>query len=640
MSFDITPFKRGIPIYPQPVALSCGRICRAHTNQERLDAIIKCAEVLTRYLAALAVSSFCAREKQETPPPEVLRTISGNLSFGHFLSAVQAIAQVDEEHPLKAFLDAGFKGKKGKPSVADAALSTLLTLRNDLGHDLMSLSNAKVAAVFVEHKPEEQLKIALQSLDRLLSHPLFLLEDQHYAKKTFTARRLVFMGDSDPIPDEIDLSQGLEEINVLYIGLKGGALCLHPFLIWDLAEKRFSFGIYIVHGIEADRIKFITVHDDKHERNSVLLSRLRGCLEGRCRTLEDVTLKNGKDMLQEWITEKKVREKAASETSGVIPWEDLDAATLSWYGWQLKVGGAEAIRSALQEHLLDGREIITPDEVRQVVLLFGKENAVKQILRRGLLDCRAKRDASSEQRWDERVESSQNVLECLRLAIEFFGRHVGVEGVTLDGLKATSGTADYIAMREGLVNLFIHQDYNDPRTVGQVEITEHRAVFYNAGKSLVSDESLVNGGKSQARNPLIGRALRMVGFAELAGSGLRELHSVWRQAKRRPPNTQSSSAANTFTLTLDWRLLPESYDEFWKTRLGVKISLEQASILSLLADPSGFSVEEIASARGLLVEDARTAVEFLATQGLILEKRGKYFIQDHLSELLKETKGA
>src|SRR4030095_16411165 len=100
---------------------------------------------------------------------------------------------------------------------------------------------------------------------------------------------------------------------------------------------------------------------------------------------------------------------------------------------------------------------------------------------------------------------------------------------------ATSGSADYIAMREALVNVFIHQDYSDSSAAAQIEIQSERSTFFNPGRSLVSGTALLEGGKSQARNPLIARALRLIGFAELAGSGLRELQRVWRNAKRRPP---------------------------------------------------------------------------------------------------------
>src|SRR5207302_7252228 len=142
----------------------------------------------------------------------------------------------------------------------------------------------------------------------------------------------------------------------------------------------------------------------------------------------------------------------------------------------------------------------------------------------------------------------------------------------------------YIAMREGLVNMFIHQDYVDQRTVSQIEITVDRAVFFNAGKSLVSSDSLVDGGKSQSRNPLISRALRLIGFAELAGSGLGEIHKAWRNAHRRPPACESNPSSNTFTLTLDWREVPLIAEKFWKERLGVKLTPQEASALTLSAD--------------------------------------------------------
>ena len=139
------------------------------------------------------------------------------------------------------------------------------------------------------------------------------------------------------------------------------------------------------------------------------------------------------------------------------------------------------------------------------------------------------------------------------------------------------GPADYIAIREALVNLFIHQDYSDRSAAAQIELTPDRAVFFNAGRSLVTAEGLIQGGKSQSRNPLVARALRLVGFADLAGSGLRELQRVWRSAKRRPPKIVSDKTANTFTLTLDWREVPNTYDKFWKDRLGVQLTGQEAA---------------------------------------------------------------
>jgi len=155
VKFDNTPFENCIAIYPQPIAMSCVRICRAGNSYERLDAILKCAETVTRYLAAAAICSFSAREDLGIAVPKGLSDFTGNLSFGHFLTAVQAIASINTSHPLKEALTAAFKRKEGGSEPADTSLITLLKLRNQLGHGLMSISEAKATSIFKEQSPDE-----------------------------------------------------------------------------------------------------------------------------------------------------------------------------------------------------------------------------------------------------------------------------------------------------------------------------------------------------------------------------------------------------------------------------------------------------------------------------------------------------
>jgi predicted HTH transcriptional regulator len=188
-------------------------------------------------------------------------------------------------------------------------------------------------------------------------------------------------------------------------------------------------------------------------------------------------------------------------------------------------------------------------------------------------------------------------------------------------------------MREALVNLFMHQDYSDPSAVAQVELRTERATFFNTGFSLVAKERLVEGGKSQARNPLIARALRLIGFAELAGSGIRALQTAWREAQRRPPQFASDREANTFTVTLDWRLVRDTYDAVWKHRLGVRLTAEQAQILNLALDTEGITLEEAASGTVLTIDDAREALNYLQLQVLIEERQGRFYVKEHLKEL-------
>jgi len=192
-------------------------------------------------------------------------------------------------------------------------------------------------------------------------------------------------------------------------------------------------------------------------------------------------------------------------------------------------------------------------------------------------------------------------------------------------------------MRECLVNLFIHQDYGDARTAGQIEIAPDRAMFFNAGKSLVDDPALAEGGRSQSRNPLISRALRLIGFAELAGSGLREVQQAWHEARRRPPVITSDTTDNTFTLTLDWRSAPDTSDAFWREKLGVTLSSPEAQALGLSADPNGVTINQIAAAQGLLIDDAHALAQGLVKKGLVQERDGAIYIQDHLKPLVEQS---
>jgi predicted HTH transcriptional regulator len=311
---------------------------------------------------------------------------------------------------------------------------------------------------------------------------------------------------------------------------------------------------------------------------------------------------------------------------------------VNWYASRLlgsDVQESDAGEVILQS-LLDERDMILPEELRQLRLLFGTERVVKEALKqRPMLDCRVRRTAGK--RWDVRDETTQNVLESLRRAIEFFAQHAGLAGISIDGLTESTGSADYIAMREALVNLFIHQDYDDEGTAAQIELTPEQAVFFNAGKSLVGIKTLQQGGRSQSRNPLIARALRQIGFAELGGSGLRYLRETWETAGRSAPQFESNPASNSFTLTLDWRVLPQAYDEFWRTRLGVRITPDEARVLSVLAASTRMTSTQLAAALGRPMDEVSPMLEHLTVNQLVRREQDAFALPDHLRELARQT---
>ena len=184
--------KRASLIYPQPVAIACGRVLRARSPAERLDCCLRASEVLARYLCAVALSSFAARDGGDAL--NVTR-LEGPLSFGQFLSVTQQVANIGVPHPVAAYLDAGFNAKKGQEGITSAALAALLTLRNNLGHQLQATSNRKAQAILDSQKPASQLVDALKGVHSLLSLPLFVVEEQHLVQRVIQARRLLLMGE-------------------------------------------------------------------------------------------------------------------------------------------------------------------------------------------------------------------------------------------------------------------------------------------------------------------------------------------------------------------------------------------------------------------------------------------------------------
>ena len=632
-----TVLLRAAAVYPQPVAFACGRITYAATTQDRLDAILRASETLTRYLAALAIASFHARPEDANLPPG-LGDFRDNLAFGQFLAVAQIAAKQHASHPLGNEFARAFKLKAGKPSAGDALIA-LLKLRNERGHDMQAISQALATTIFAERKPEYHLEQALAACETLLTFPLFLIEQTTLRQKRLIGRRLLLMGESaEPRPEELELTEGVAHDNAPYLGLKDGVLCLYPSMLRDLVPSRSTYGIYFIDKLDLvhDRMTYKTVSGDEREpTDPSCAGAWHANMGGAREPMENVRIAQTESFYSDWLARRHKLEEMTDMATVKVQWHQYDTDILRWYGRHLGTAAGEpAIHQALTRQLLDGRDRIGIEEARQLVLLFGQEQMVRDRLRRGLLDCRAQSDPVK--RWDERVESSANILHCLRQAIAFFGRYLSPEGLTLDGLTATSGNADYIAVREGLVNFFIHQDYTDPSTVGQIVISPERATFFNAGHSLISQEALVGGGRSQSRNPLIGRALRLIGFAELAGSGLQQVQYAWRGARRRPPIFQSDLEGNTFTLILDWRPLPDESDAFWKSKLGVSVSAQEAAVLSLAAEPDGVSIEQIASSQGVLMEDAAKLADGLVRKALVTQRSdGTIGLKEHLLPLAR-----
>jgi predicted HTH transcriptional regulator len=346
---------------------------------------------------------------------------------------------------------------------------------------------------------------------------------------------------------------------------------------------------------------------------------------GGTRALEEAQPVAGLDpMPVAWRQHAARLEKGLRTELGNIPWPELSANEVRWLAQRLDPNSApDDAQRVVRELLLMGRDSLDERELRELRLLLGSKPTVQALLKRPLVDLRA--SGRSAERWDARVLVEDNVIVGLREAIGFVADQIEIqEDSGPVDLTAKDGTTDYIAVREALVNQMLHQDYSDPTAPAQVELQQNRAVLFNPGYSLVAPRRLPEGARHQARNPLIARALRLVGFAELAGSGLTALQRAWRLARRRPPRIESSESSNSFSIELSWDMVEPEQDPNWKSRLGAAVTSEMAQVLELLLGVGALSTQELASGTGLSVDAVERCLERLAVQVLVVESEDRW----------------
>ncbi len=631
------PLRRGSLIYPTPVAIACGRVLRARTAAERVNACLKAAEVLTRYLAAVAVASFSSRDDDADAK---LSELSGNLSFGHFLTTVQEITSARGQHPAQQPLRYAFRvNKKEKGSGAtNEALSRLLTLRNRLGHELATLDEIRAGIVEADDRPRDTLVQALVGAEALLALPLFVVEQQEWVKKdgVFVLRRLLLMGESlDPAPTfaVVQRDSSIENLRVPYVAIGESCVQLPPWILWGIDEQRKNLCLLFLDGVEDDRITYCTIDGTKQDGAAPHGIALRDFFRGAvARPFDTVLLVDGRHLAQEWADIRERIEESGRRQDGLVDWQAFEPTAVAWYAGLLDPTAVDQHR-LIREHLLDGRTNFDKHELHQLVLLFGTKANVRAALGRDVLDIRIIDDETKRPRQRELVES-ENLLLALRRAVGFLSDALAKEALAPEDLRQMDGEVDYLTIREMLVNQIIHQDYYDSRTSAQIELYADRITLTNAGYSLVPMGELLEGGTSQSRNPLIARALRTIGFAELSGSGIRALVRALRKARRKAPRFSSDEKGNIFKVTLEWTEEAPDVDAFWMELIGARLTSEQALVLNTLAELPSASLVTLESTTQLPLDELTRVLDFLMVQVLIEQDEANFRLAQHLREKL------
>ena len=526
-------------------------------------------------------------------------------------------------------------GKDVQRGKTDAALVALLELRNELGHELRNLDEAKAAAIEATRPPLAQLLEALASVEALLSKPLFVVENQEWTREALIVRRLVLMGESaDPTPQFIKVANnaGVETIGIPYIAINEACLQLPPWLLWGIDPNRQNFALHFLDAVEDARARYCTLDGSEQHRNHDLVETIRGLFADARRAPDTVVLIDGRHLAREWAETRAHIEEGGRRQDGVVDWQAFDQPTLSWFAGLLAPGSVDP-HATIRERLLDGRFHVEPEELRQLRLLFGRAASVRSELQRDVLDLRVI-DPNTQRPAQRELVESANLLEALKRAIRFFAAQTGMGEVAPEDLRRTEGSLDYLTLREIFVNQTVHQDYRDTTAAAQIEIHPSKVTVFNAGYSLVATEKLLDGGKSQSRNPLIARALRSIGFAEISGSGIRAVHRACQQARRKAPTFESDQAANTFALTLDWSEAGTDVDNYWQTLVGVHLTEHQAAVLNVVVQAPSVTIPIIETATGLDTEAVIEALDFLVVQVLIEQDESNYRLAQHLREKL------
>ena len=288
----------------------------------------------------------------------------------------------------------------------------------------------------------------------------------------------------------------------------------------------------------------------------------------------------------------------------------------------------------------DGRRKPT----RAAVLLFGNNAAFRQLLPRPVVDCqrfaldRAQEDTSA--RWMDRAVLDENLIRTWRSLVDWYGRFAE-RPFRIDpaSLQRDDTPPDYLAYRESMVNLLIHQDYSDHARNAEIRHYTDQTVFWNPGDAFASVADLLEPGEKEVRNPRIVTAFRRIGLSENAGWGLRDVFRNWQQLGNVPPRIANDKSRKRFELVLLKEELLSERQRIFQARLGVHLTDEQARALAFVCRDGEATLSQLKAVTGLPGPDAAAVAERLLTQRLV-DRTGtgeRFTLAEHLRARLGRT---
>jgi hypothetical protein len=279
-------------------------VVRASGQVERLEAALKAAEVVTRYLAVTGLGS-AASTRDPASPPLPVDSFSGNLSFGHFESAARAAYLAAWDHPLRLLFREHLRPSKKNKGSASSAIQVLVKLRNDLGHALTPADEHRARVIFAEKDPIGRLRDLLDGVAPLLELPVVAALAQDYRRGQYQARLSFYVGEGEPIPRQLGLSLGLFEWESPYLCTEQGLVPLSAGLLL-YPQRDGRLGLHLIDGITQESARYKSTYDNaviETERTLADLSRWVqlpfsvGTPAQPCPLLEEIYVEDGRSLL-------------------------------------------------------------------------------------------------------------------------------------------------------------------------------------------------------------------------------------------------------------------------------------------------------------------------------------------------------
>ena len=186
-------------------------------------------------------------------------------------------------------------------------------------------------------------------------------------------------------------------------------------------------------------------------------------------------------------------------------------------------------------------------------------------------------------------------------------------------LRREDSPPDYLAFRESVINLLIHQDYADHNRKATIHFHKDRTVLQNPGDSFADPEQLLKPGEKPLRNPRIVSALRRIGLNEEAGTGFRVICRSWERLGNVPPVVDNDRGKKI--------LYPPSRQGGPSLRaatsipdnLGVRLSQHEAKAFAYVCRKGELRLRDVKAVAGLSARDAQAVLDRLLTEVLVTE---------------------